>query len=134
MTISGSDCEKAAQENPISNGGYDRLAKLMGEVPDLAIFHRFADLSVKSLLHYQAELKQLQSKLARLEQEDKEAPEGSDRAKYDFNSRRLRESEDDYDDEWSNDPEQWKTMKRIREVLREYCKYLSHLHDIHDPP
>ena len=40
--------------------GYDRLAKMMADVPDAAIFRRFAHLSAESLLHQQAELEDLE--------------------------------------------------------------------------
>jgi hypothetical protein len=123
------DAEKGLPpKSPIAErGGYDRLARFMGEVPDAAIFHRFAHLSAQSLLHYQSELHELDLRLSKLQREDREAAEGTDRRHYQFNSNRLRRSDwvDVKGEEWKNDSRQWDTILEIRELMKEYCEYLS---------
>lgn len=119
------DLEKAdiAAENPL--GGYDRLAKLMGEAPDLAIFRRFAHLSAQSLLHYQAELMVEEERLREFQARDRQAGEGTDRSVYAFNSRRLREAGmySDSDDSETDATDQWNTIQTIRGLLKEYCEW-----------
>lgn len=120
------DSEKDPEPPEPIKGGYDRLARLMGDVPDHAIFRRFAHLSAESILHYQAELYELELELKRVQKEDREAGEHTDRRTYAFNSRNLRQSvdrDDDSDNEDDGrDSRQWKIMGRIRDLLKEYCE------------
>jgi hypothetical protein len=150
MWSSAEDGEKsngtAKPDNSL--GGYGRLASLFGDVPSVAIYHRFLRASALSLLHYQAELKDLTLELEKCQQRDRDSPEGTPRRKYDFNSRRLRESanagaEGNYANDGAqdhgvsdrgfnardarNDTKQWETIERIREVLDKYCKLLCQL-------
>lgn len=114
------DCEKAScssKQRLDGFGGYARLARVMGDVPDVAIFKRFAHLSVESLLHYQAEICSLEKRLAEFQSEDKEDTTDSDRRWYAFNSQTLRDSADGDEGE---DPNQWQTILRLRELLKEY--------------
>jgi hypothetical protein len=44
--------------------GYPKIARLMGENPDLAIFRSFRELNARNLLYYQAELVHLEDQLS----------------------------------------------------------------------
>lgn len=119
-----SDCEKGTNECQESQGGYDRISRFMGDIPEVAIFHRFAHLSAESLLHYQAEIYEQELKLAEYRKNDREANPGSERWKYAINSGVLRDSVNGGGDELrDSDPRQWETILRIRELLKEYCKH-----------
>jgi hypothetical protein len=101
--------------------GYDRLAHFMADVPDLAIFRRFTRLSAESLLHYQAELIDEERLLNETQEADKKAGPTTHRSKHAFSSWKLRQGAvevDDVDDE--DRSEQWRTIVRIRELLKEY--------------
>ena len=120
------DTEKAEPRDDETPGGYEKLAKVMSDVPDLAIFRSFTDLSAESLLHYQAEIHQLQTRLRKLQREDRDAGDHTNRSKYSFNSHRLRQSVRDENDiggikDMKDSPEQWETMLEIRELLEKYC-------------
>ena len=78
----------------------------MAKNPDLAAFSRFRDLNVKSLLYYQAELTHLRKKLHDLEYKDSLTNPWAKRAD------KLVES----------DSIQFKTVKEMRSVLKEYSK------------
>jgi hypothetical protein len=85
----------------------------MGKTPDVAAFPRFRDLNVKSLLYYQCQLTILRSKLHKLEYEDAAAGEC-------WNV-------------WADDlveateSEQFKTIKEMRIVLKEYSTISQHV-------
>jgi len=107
------------------------MANLMGDVPDLAIFRSFTSLSAESLLHYQAEIHQLELKLRKLQKQDRDAGDHTHRSKYSFNSRRLRQSGINHHSEgggmknMKDSPEQWETMLEIRELLEKYYAALA---------
>jgi hypothetical protein len=126
------DVESKPVRKYSTKGDYDRLAKFMGEIPDEAIFRRYADLAAESLLHYQAELLDLKLELKRIQEEDKKCGLDTMRGTYAFHSQKLRESEldedtsaNEADESVRHNPAQWKLIKRIRQVLREYCKLSS---------
>lgn len=54
-----------------SNGGYQKLAALMGSVPSLLIYRRFAKMNAKRILHKQAELAILEEELNAIVNEDR---------------------------------------------------------------
>jgi hypothetical protein len=97
--------------------GYPALAAYMGATPETAIFRRFADLNVQSLLYYQAELICLEARLRKLEVAN------SNRDGSDSNSRYSR------DWEWLSHQgsnglfnDQLKLVLRIRTVLKDYSQ------------
>lgn len=102
-----SDPEKAKRRAD----GYDRLASLMGEVDDVAIFRRFGALSAEDLLYRQAELAELEEDLRHYQQEDKDAGD-PERARYNLNWGKLRDS----------DGAQLQTILEIRTKLKDYRK------------
>jgi hypothetical protein len=100
---------------PPPPNGYTKLAALMGAHPALANFRRFSALNAKNLLYLQAELIYLENKLQRCVEKDN----GSghvDRILYDTDWQSLFESGTTA----GGNGEQWKTMMRIRGVLKEY--------------
>jgi hypothetical protein len=50
--------------------GYERLARLIGTYPELAIYRKFSCLSAKLLLYKQAELQHLENELRIISQMD----------------------------------------------------------------
>lgn len=93
--------------------GYDKLASLMGDHPELATFRRFASLNAKNLLYLQAELTYLESKLRRLAHEDHVSSDEQKKL-YAGDWYFLMTS---YEDDES---EQWSVMLKAREKLKEY--------------
>ncbi|KAH8896747.1 hypothetical protein GQ53DRAFT_639573 [Thozetella sp. PMI_491] len=99
-------------------GGYDRLASLMGEVPDTAIFKKFGALSAEILLYRQAELTLLEDELRDQQKEDRNSPQEV-RTLYARSFGKLRNSaasdagEDD-------DDNQWNLIQQIEEKLEKY--------------
>jgi len=101
------ESEISFNDEPIQ--GWPRLALLMAKNPDLAAFSRFRDLNVKSLLYYQAQLTLLRKKLHDLEYED--SPRNSE-SPWAERADGLVES----------DSIQFRTVKEMRSVLKEYSK------------
>ena len=100
--------------------GYDRLGRLMGELPETAIFRRFGGLAAEDLLYRQAELIELENTLREQQKRDKESNH-EDRQHYGFNWDLLQYSTNP-DAEDGNDPRQWETILAIREKLESYRK------------
>ena len=98
--------------------GYDRLGRLMGELPETAIFRRFGALSAEDLLYRQAELVELENSLREYQKEDKESGH-EDRQHYGFNWDLLQYSANPNADE-GNCSKQWETILKIREKLESY--------------
>ncbi|KAJ4304772.1 hypothetical protein N0V90_000300 [Kalmusia sp. IMI 367209] len=97
--------------------GWPQLAQLMAKTPDFAAFPRFRDLNVKSLLYYQCELNSLQEKLHRLEYADK------------ANGKDFATDADELIDEGTAS-EQFRTMQKIRKVLKEYNPEPFNMHTL----
>lgn len=117
------DLEKTRQDGENTQGGYDRMAKLMSDVPDLAIFRRFTRLSAESLLHYQAQLRDAELELGEIQDEDKRAPLGTERRKHAFTSAVLRQSTSELSDIDGEDrSQQWQAIEKIRVLIKEYCE------------
>lgn len=117
------DPEKIQCDGENTTGGYDRMARLMAEAPDVAIFRRFTRLSAESLLHYQSQLRDAEMRLEEIQEEDKRAPPGTDRGKHAFDSSLLRDSvmgDADFDGEARS--RQWRAITDMRVILKEYCK------------
>jgi hypothetical protein len=96
--------------------GYTTLASLMGQHPEIAILRRFGTLNMQTLLYLQAELVNLELKLKRYSNADKDSGH-IERTIYDRDWQSLSESASG-----SGHPEQWETVLSIRKVLKEYSK------------
>jgi hypothetical protein len=57
--------------------GYERLSRLIGTYPELAIFRKFSTLCAKLLLYKQAELQHLENELRIISQIDARDPKKS---------------------------------------------------------
>jgi hypothetical protein len=100
--------------------GYAKLARLMGEFPEVALFRRFGALNAQNLLYMQAELTELEATLLEIEQKNATSSI-SVRARYsrDWWSLQRAASEDAED---GNDGAQWKLVVKIRDKLQNYSK------------
>jgi hypothetical protein len=109
------DAENVEDDLDVPVPGWPNVAMLMAKTPDFASFSRFRDLNIKSLLYYQAELTKLRKKLHEQEWEDyrrgdNKARNYAERADYLINSKKK------------NCHEQWKLIKEIRVILKEYSE------------
>jgi hypothetical protein len=94
--------------------GYSRLAALMRNRPDLAIFRQFSDLNAKNLLYMQGELVRLEVELEMIATENKNS---RDSEKNDFEKsittmigpHRLEDGQ-----------KHWAKVLEIREKLKDY--------------
>ena len=102
---------------PQTMTGYSKLASLMGAHSELAIFRRFRTLNAQNLLYLQAELVHLEHKLRQCVEADISSGH-VDRTIYDRDWQSLAESEASP----GGNREQWETVLRIRNVLKEYSK------------
>lgn len=108
-----------APDNPAE--GYDRLSRLMGNLPEFTAFRRFGASGAEDLLYRQAELVELVNSLRQYQKEDKESGH-EDRERYAYNWDKLQFSGHD-DAPEGNDGAQLETILEIREKLKEYCKF-----------
>ena len=95
--------------------GYSRLAALMRNRHDLAIFRQFSDLNMKNLLYMQGELVRLEVELEMIASENKNS---TDRQKVDFEKSVTtmigpHRAEDGH--------KHWAKVLEIREKLKDYC-------------
>ena len=106
--------------------GYPRLAHEMGTMPEIATFRRFADLNCQSLLYYQAELIMLERQLRGYEKEAIASMESMDSVDSTDSAKKSRRGSGATDWYWLgvDDPDnlQWKTVLRLRQVLKEYSQ------------
>jgi hypothetical protein len=117
----GENHDDAAENVQITVPGWPTLATLMADKPDLQAFSSFADLNVKSLLYYQAELIHLRKQLHKAEWNDHRQSDRNDpAANYaeDLESLFMMVADPD-----EKTPEQWTIMCKIREVLDKYSKF-----------
>jgi hypothetical protein len=101
------------------DNGHERLASIMGLIPETAIFRRFATLNAKNILYYQAELAYLERRLKRVAEQDRMSDD---------------EIRQQYCQAWflvshsnkhpNGSPKQWEIFERIRKILHEYSKSL----------
>ncbi|KAF2634167.1 hypothetical protein P280DRAFT_464076 [Massarina eburnea CBS 473.64] len=108
--LSDNSSHEEPEINPEPIDGWPKLAQTMATTPEFAAFPRFRDLNAKSLLYYQCQLTNLQSKLHTLEYQDL-----SDGKKWNRYGGRLVEM---------TESEQFKTIEEIRTVLKKYNKAL----------
>ncbi|RSM12599.1 hypothetical protein CEP52_002389 [Fusarium oligoseptatum] len=101
------------------SAGYPRLAKLMGDSPETAIFRRFRQLNMLHLLRLQAELHSLEDELLEVIQEDQNSddPDRKDYSRNFFLLKRCAEQGRDF--------EQYELLQQIGEKLKEYNTALS---------
>src|SRR6266496_3111738 len=95
--------------------GYTRVARLMGNHHEMAVFRGFQVLSFQNLLYQQAELIELEAELQALALADKSSDHPS-RMLYEKHWRLLSRSAGD------GNGEQWQKVLQIRAKLREYCE------------
>jgi hypothetical protein len=87
--------------------GHAKIAKLMSETSELAIFRRFSNLNLQNLLYLQAELMHLESNLKDLADQYHSTP---NRELYCRNWWYLAQNDEEHDDR-----EQWDKWLQIRE-------------------
>ena len=96
--------------------GYDKLAKVMSNDGDLAMFRRFSPLCAKILLYMQAEILHLESQLK--QEVDDDLKSGNDKGKeFAVYWKALDEAPDNGFGYW-----QKQYVSTIRTKLREYCE------------
>ncbi|KAL8932495.1 MAG: hypothetical protein Q9211_006282 [Gyalolechia sp. 1 TL-2023] len=99
---------------------YNKLVNLMGEHQDLAIFRRFQNLNIKTLIYMQADILHLEQELNIVEYEDKRSDDKS-RASLHASFFNLKESSGERHDV------QWNKVKEIQEKLGLYIVGTSSL-------
>jgi hypothetical protein len=121
LSNNGENQHNAPEDVQTTVPGWPTLAKLMGCAPDIQTFSSFADLNVKSLLYYQAELVHLRKQLHTAEWKDyKQDNRNGPAANYaeDLESLFMMVADPD-----EKTPDQWTIMCKIREVLDKYSKF-----------
>lgn len=114
---------KTAAPSASSPQGYERIAEMLAIHPTNAVFRQFGSLNALNLLHYQAELTQLEEDLceaAKLDRND------TDRCRqlY-FRSHWLLSHGSTHDGEpTAESMAQWKLILKMRRVMKEYSKSL----------
>lgn len=99
--------------------GYAKLASLMGANPEVAILRRFGAMNAQNLLYLQAELVALENEL-RDDADQDSASDDRDRERYSRCWDLLSRSDDNGSGGDETVGQQWQTMLRIREKLKEY--------------
>ena len=95
--------------------GYPRLARLIGQKPEVAIFRRFGTLNAENLLFLQAELLTLERELRDIVTDDLTSDD-EQRKSYSSSWWALKESSESK----TADQAQWQKRKEMREKLKEY--------------
>ena len=107
----------AETKNP---GGYEDMARFMAKDSSYAIVRRFGYLNALNILYLQAELVDLEHSLGYWSTKDKSSTDRTRRnyqtSWFDFS---RHETDADSTDKSQN---QWNTMLRIRELLKQYSK------------
>ncbi|UPK95570.1 hypothetical protein LCI18_006505 [Fusarium solani-melongenae] len=107
------------QQDYLGESGYPKLAKLMGDSPETAIFRRFRQLNMLHLLRLQAELHSMEDELREVIQEDQQSDD-VDRKDYSRNFFLLKDCA-----EQEKDSEQYGLLQQIGDKLSEYNTALS---------
>lgn len=97
--------------------GYPKLAKQIVDYPDFEAFQSFKDLSIKSLLYYQAELDDIRRDLHNLEWKDFHTEDGRE---YCVRADHLLQTGDEDDDRAKR---QLSLITTMRRVLKDYRAY-----------
>jgi hypothetical protein len=108
--------------NPVD--GWPLLAKLIAETPDLEAFPTFTDLSIKSLLYYQAELIFLRKQLHEHEWKDFRHPKerGCNARHFATDLELFFLDRDKAIKNGNQPPQQWLLIEKIRTVQEKYSK------------
>jgi hypothetical protein len=101
--------------------GWPALANLISNAHHLEAFPSFADLAIKSLLYYQAELISLRKDLHKAEWADYRNIDNEDHAE---NLGFLISARDNAIKNNTQLPEQWVLMEKIRTTLEKYSQLL----------
>lgn len=109
------EVEENAWEDESPPAGYPRLAEKMSRIPEIAIFRRFGSLNAQNLLYLQAELVSMEKRLQKFQGQDSRSGIGN-RKKYARNWYFLSQSRKD------GNEKQWKLVRQIRQVLKEYSE------------
>lgn len=109
--------EELRPQNSPGQSGYPKLAKLMGDSPETAIFRRFRQLNMLHLLRLQAELHTLEDELFEVIQEDQQSDD-LDRKDYSRNFFLLKRCAEQALE--GKDCEQYELLKEIGGKLNEY--------------
>jgi hypothetical protein len=105
-------------------GGYQRLAKYMSHHPELSIFRRFGALSNETLLYYQAEIAELETRLRIIQKEDMSSDDLHIKLQglaWPELARSTNRGKADGDDDSEGD--QFYLIMRIRELMGQYRLY-----------
>lgn len=98
-----------------SDDGYGRLAQLLAQSHEYAIFRKFEWLNMMNLLRLQAELQHMEQQLVEVRAEDKDPDDDSEvRRSYGINFKAMRDNAED------GDSEQYDLLLEISPKLDEY--------------
>ena len=97
-------------------GDYSKLAALIGDHREMALFRRFAALNAKSLLYMQSELVHLEAELSNIGLEDTYSGD-SQKELFRISLFDLKESTGTKKDL------QWRKVLEIRDKIKEYSTY-----------
>lgn len=95
--------------------GYAKVAQLMGEHPEFAIFRRFRALNMQDMLYLQAEITHLEAELNQVEQDNPSHGNRKNHA-YDWWSMANGQGE--------GGTTQWAIVQEMRDKLEKYSKEL----------
>ena len=122
--------EQARQENGDDEPkqgliGYPKLARLMMQSPETAIFRRFKDLNMMNLLRLQAELHDMERQLQEIREEDAQSRDPF-RSSYATDFRLMRDCKE------TGDSLQYELLLTIGEKIQEYSieSYTFHSDDL----
>jgi hypothetical protein len=101
--------------------GWPKVAMQMADTPDFAAFSRFRALNIKSLLYYQTEITLLEKRLHKKEWKDNRSGVGK--------APRYAKHADLLVDALDGDVPQWKLMKKLRLLLKEYSKSMGSIEE-----
>jgi hypothetical protein len=109
--------------------GWPQLATIIAAKSDLESFPTFTDLSIKSLLYYQAELIYLRKKLHEAEWKDFRQKEDDDNFFPEFceNLELFILAREQANNHHGKLPEQWVIIEKIRKTLKKYRKLIVNI-------
>ncbi len=127
QTIRQSTPEDRAKDVNSPVPGWPTLAKVMAQTPDFEAFASFKDLSIKSLLYYQAELIYLREELHKIEWEDNRQHKNDVKSRFADDLTKLIRARDKSIENKEPDkpvqlPKQWVLIEKIRTTLDKYRK------------
>jgi hypothetical protein len=99
--------------------GWPTLAQIIAQKPDLEAFPSFKDLSIKSLLYYQAELISLRKELHKVEWADFRIS-NEDSSSFAENLSHLISARNKAIRNKEDPPQQWIIIEKIRNTLEKY--------------